>query len=343
MATVTGSIVDEGTGERIEARVQVLDSTGIFTHAPDAILKVGTGDPFFYSDGSFSVEVPRGKTRIAVERGTEYVPADITIDAPSRGAVAVDVALRRWSSLSAGGWHPGNTHIHYDEDEERPDDRLRLDPRIEDLRMTAVSILRRRGLDYATNKYPPGVLTEMSSPHHHVQCGQENRHNSSPWDIGYGHVMLLNVRNVVEPVRKPRRPRGRLRSRLPSSQLRLRRRPAPGRPGNLVPQWQRHGGARGRCARKAGPVGRSVFSAAWSRRHPPWAPSCAAFAGGMSVNSPREPPLARAWAAPDPATRPWPSTWTRPSARPMDWPRATTATGARGYHCWPLPPTPARC
>ena len=200
MTTVIGSIVDEGSGERIEARVQVLDSTGSFTHPPDAILKVGTGDPFFYSDGTFSVEVPRGKARIAVERGTEYVPADITIDAPSRGAVAVDIALRRWSSLSVGGWHPGNTHIHYDENEERPDDRLRLDPRIEDLRMTAVSILRRRGLDYATNKYPPGVLTEMSSPQHHVQCGQENRHNSSPWDIGYGHVMLLNVRNVVEPV-----------------------------------------------------------------------------------------------------------------------------------------------
>ena len=31
--------------------------------------------------------------------------------------------------------------------------------------------------------------------------------------------------------------------------------------------------------------GRSVFSAAWSRRHPPSAPSCAAFAGGTSVNS----------------------------------------------------------
>ena len=200
MATVTGAIVDEGTGEQIEARVQVLDSTGSFTHPSDAILKVGTGDPFFYSDGSFRVEIPRGKTRIAVERGTEYVPANITIDAPSRGAVAVDVALKRWATLADGGWHPGNTHIHYDENEERPDDRLRLDPRIEDLRMTAVSILRRRRLDYATNKYPPGVLTEMSSPHHHVQCGQENRHNSEPWEVGYGHVMLLNVRNVVEPV-----------------------------------------------------------------------------------------------------------------------------------------------
>ena len=31
--------------------------------------------------------------------------------------------------------------------------------------------------------------------------------------------------------------------------------------------------------------GRPAPWAAWSRRHPPWAPSCAAFAGGMSVNS----------------------------------------------------------
>ena len=35
-----------------------------------------------------------------------------------------------------------------------------------------------------------------------------------------------------------------------------------------------------RCA----PVGQSVFSTAWSRRHPPWALSCAAFAGATSAN-----------------------------------------------------------
>ena len=47
------------------------------------------------------------------------------------------------------------------------------------------------------------------------------------------------------------------------------------------------------------PVGRPVFSAAWSRRHPPWAPSCAASAGGTSASwtgVSRE-LLARAWAA----------------------------------------------
>ena len=32
-------------------------------------------------------------------------------------------------------------------------------------------------------------------------------------------------------------------------------------------------------------AGRPVFSVAQSRRHPPWGPSCAAFAGATSVNS----------------------------------------------------------
>ena len=31
--------------------------------------------------------------------------------------------------------------------------------------------------------------------------------------------------------------------------------------------------------------GTPVFSTAWSRRHPPWAPSCAASGGATSVNS----------------------------------------------------------
>jgi hypothetical protein len=200
VAKLAGSIVDAATGERIAARVQVLSSGGNFAHPKDAILKVGPGAPFFYSDGAFEVEVTRGMTQVVVERGTEYAPAQVSLEAPSQGTLATEIALRRWTELGDQGWHPGNTHIHYDEKEKRPDERLRLDPRVEDLRMTAVSILKRWGLEYATNKYPPGVLTEFSSAHHYVQCGEENRHNAEPWAIGYGHVMLLNIRNVVHPV-----------------------------------------------------------------------------------------------------------------------------------------------
>ena len=201
MAKLTGSIIDADTGEPVAARVRVVASTGQFVQPDGAILKVGTGDPFFYSDGSFDVDVPRGLVQVVVERGTEYVPVTLNLDAPSHGTVTADVTLKRWTDLGDRGWHPGNTHIHYDEKETQPDERLMLDPRVEDLRMTAVSILKRWDLGYATNNYPTGMLTEFSSAHHYVQCGEENRHNFEAWGpTGYGHVMLLNIRNVVDPV-----------------------------------------------------------------------------------------------------------------------------------------------
>lgn len=201
MTKIIGSIFDKGTGHKIEAKVNVLGAAGNFIAPSDAILKIGPGSPFFYSDGEFQVGVGRGWVRIRVERGTEYVPAQIDLEIPSRGDVVIDVELERWSELSNLGWHPGNTHIHYNEKENQPDRRLTLDPRVEDLRMTAVSILKRWDLEYATNKYSPGVLTEFSSTNYYVQCGEENRHNCiGAHDVGYGHIMLLSIRNVVEPV-----------------------------------------------------------------------------------------------------------------------------------------------
>ena len=164
-------------------------------------LKVGPGQPFFYSGGSFQVDVERGYTTISVERGTEYVPQEVTVYAPAHGAITVDLEVDRWSELGTKGWHPGNTHIHYDEKETRPDDRLMLDPRVEDLRMTAISILKRWDLEYASNKFAPGFLNDLSSTHYHVQCGEENRHNANgTHSIGYGHVMFLNISNIVHPV-----------------------------------------------------------------------------------------------------------------------------------------------
>ena len=85
MAKLAGTIIDEATGQRIDARVQVLASSGRFICPADSILKVGPGVPFFYSDGSFEVDVTRGPTQVLVERGTEYVPGRITVDLPAQG------------------------------------------------------------------------------------------------------------------------------------------------------------------------------------------------------------------------------------------------------------------
>src|SRR5687768_179132 len=153
MSKIVGKIIDRHSGQTIEARVQVLSVEGRFLHPPDAILKVGPGVPFFYSDGHFEVETTRGLNQILVERSTEYIPARRSINVPACGAAAIDIELERWTDLPERGWHPGNTHIHYDQHEQRPDERLRLDPRVEDLRLTAISLIRRWDRPYAVNKY----------------------------------------------------------------------------------------------------------------------------------------------------------------------------------------------
>ena len=201
MGRIAGSIRDAATGEKVQARVQVLDPAGVPAGPDGALWKVGPGEPFFYSDGEFSIETTRGYYRVLVERGTEYRPWQTTVHVGKSEIAPLDIALDRWSDLPVRGWHPGNTHIHYDENETRPDERLGYDSRVEDLRMTAVSILKRWDLEYATNKYAPGVMNEYTDTHHYVQCGEETRHNSNQsHEIGYGHVMLLNIRNVVDPL-----------------------------------------------------------------------------------------------------------------------------------------------
>ena len=75
MGTLHGVIRDSVSGEPVEAKVHVLTSSGNFVHPADSsLLKVGPGEPFFYSAGEFTVNVPRGSTDIIVERGTEYEP-----------------------------------------------------------------------------------------------------------------------------------------------------------------------------------------------------------------------------------------------------------------------------
>ena len=200
MPKLSLNIIDKVTKQNVAARVQILDSQGEFLSPKNPILKIGPGLPFFYSDGSVECDVPRGPLQVLVERGTEYIPNIISIDI-SNGKKNYVIEITKWSNLEGLGWHPGNTHIHYDEKEQNPDGRLQLDPRVENLRMTAVSILKRWDLEYATNKYAPGPLNEFSTDDYYVQCGEENRHNANgSHEPGYGHIMLLNIRNIVHPV-----------------------------------------------------------------------------------------------------------------------------------------------
>ena len=203
MGVLHGNVFDSTTGERIDAKVHVLDARGKFQHPPEALLKDGPGVPFFFTDGEFQVDVPRGRADVLVERGTEYEPYRVSVEMPERGAKDVEVGLKRWLHPQERNWYPGNTHIHYNERETRPDARLAVDCSVEGYNVTCVSVLERRQRPYPSNKYPIGVMNEFTTAHHVLDIGEENRHNHqhSAWTpFGYGHVMFLNIRNLVQPV-----------------------------------------------------------------------------------------------------------------------------------------------
>ena len=118
---------------------------------------------------------------------------------PSKGTLEATCWLTRWADLPSEHWYPGNTHIHYNELEDRPEERLRLDPEVNDLSVTAVSRITRGEIPYAINRFPVGFMTDYSTTHRQVDCGEESRHNAEHGG-GYGHVMLLNTQNLIEPV-----------------------------------------------------------------------------------------------------------------------------------------------
>lgn len=199
MPTLVGRIWDKDTSRPLAAKVQVLASSGALCAPAESIHKYGTGEPFFYADGTFALDLPSGQADVFVERGTEYRPLRQTLMLPRHGTIEVDLPLQRWIRMGEQGWYAGNTHIHYDEKETRALDRLQLDPRVEDLPVFIVSVLKRRELAYASNVFPIGRHA-LSSPEHLVDIGEESRHNQEPWTIGYGHIMLVNIKQLVEPM-----------------------------------------------------------------------------------------------------------------------------------------------
>ncbi len=202
MGSIAGTIVDAQSGHGLAAKVSVQGSGGLF-HAPDdSIATVGTTNPFFYADGTFLVDLPRGQADVRVERGTEYAPLHITVTIPLKGTVDLSLPLQRWIRLHDKGWYPGNTHIHYREFETRPEDRLRFDSEVEDLTVTVISILQQQEFAYATNRFPVGRMEHPSRPHWVLDVGEETRHNAVLGDSssGYGHVMLVRLHEQVDPL-----------------------------------------------------------------------------------------------------------------------------------------------
>ncbi len=192
---MTLRFVDAGTRLSLPVRVRLLDRNGLEVipvgHAETLSEKAQEGDVrfqsrrFIYCDGELEVRSDRLPLKYQAIRGYEYVIGEGEIQADKAREGAVTIPLSRWSSLADRGWYSGDIHIHHIAPKT-----CRLEMDAEDLNIANILTS-----DFTSDqKLFEGKLNSYSSGRHLVYVNQEFRHND------LGHLCLLNLRRLIEPV-----------------------------------------------------------------------------------------------------------------------------------------------
>lgn len=147
--------------------------------------------------------LPRAKVKVQAVSGLESALAEKELDLTGKTPDAVSMGLRVLFRPEKHNLVAGNTHLHLRGFSlETADEYIRKIPPADNLRVLFISYLLRDKDDesYITNRYPIGDLPKLSVSGVLVNNGEEHRHNFLGYGQGYGHVMFLNIKELVQPV-----------------------------------------------------------------------------------------------------------------------------------------------
>lgn len=149
------------------------------------------------------VLLPRQPLRLEAFSGLETELKTVSLDLTGQNQKSLTIPLRSFSQVSRQSWYSANTHLHLSHlNKDQAERYLREIPRADHLDVLFISYLERAiaDKDYITNRYPLGDLKEFRSTGVLVNNGQEHRHNFGDQGEGFGHVMLLNIKSMIQPV-----------------------------------------------------------------------------------------------------------------------------------------------
>jgi len=152
---------------------------------------------------SATVSVPQKPLTIEALSGLETELLRKTIDLAGKATGEITLPLVRFHRAAAHGWHNGNTHLHLMSlTREEADRYLRSISRADGLEVVFVSYLRRVKAEqkYISNTYTKRDLQKLSGHGVMFDHGEELRHNFGPGGEGYGHVMFLDIDDLIRPV-----------------------------------------------------------------------------------------------------------------------------------------------
>lgn len=178
-------------------RVSLVDEAGKYHAPPGALYRVLNSMGHFYCDGRCELDVPAGKYRLRAFRGPEYRPVSRELTVAPGETLDTAVELSRWAQAANDGWISGENHIHanygYGAWFNTPETML-LQCAGEDLRMCNFMVANSDCDGVFDRAFFRGRPDTLSTAETTLYWNQEFR--STMW----GHMTLVNLRQVVEPV-----------------------------------------------------------------------------------------------------------------------------------------------
>jgi hypothetical protein len=188
---------DQGTQKPVVARVVLQQEKGKFFAPPGALYRVLRGAGHFYCDRAADLILPAGKYTLRAFRGPEYRPVTRELTVRPGQALDVTVELGRWAHAAKLGWCSGENHIHanygYGQWYNTPATML-TQCAGEDLNVCNMMVANSDTDGIFDREHFRGRPDPRSTPETILYWNQEFR--STLW----GHMTLVNLRQVVEPV-----------------------------------------------------------------------------------------------------------------------------------------------
>jgi hypothetical protein len=195
-ATVTCLVLDKATGKPVPARVRLIDARGEelvpLGHPQSLTPDAHEGDVrfqnrrFAYVNGRFDLPLSALPVRYQILKGYEYGILEDAITENSITDGHVEISLERLSLLGQSGWHSGDIHIHH------------ISPKTCWLEMEAedLNVANILTSDFTSDQDRfEGRLNTESTDGRLIYVNQEFRNNE------LGHLCLLNLKKLIEPVK----------------------------------------------------------------------------------------------------------------------------------------------
>lgn len=197
------SLFDADSGAPVYARVQITNNDDIYwaprghqRNVPVGFREgegvggdvVVAGKTYAYVKPVFLVDLPVGKYRVEAIKGMEYKPSVSFFEVTSGKKSNINIAIERWTDMTAKGWYSGDTHTH-----SLNDHHALLEMQAEDLNV--VNVLATKWGELITNEEQViGEPSPLSLENRIVSFNEEVRHG---W---LGHTILHPIKELIYPI-----------------------------------------------------------------------------------------------------------------------------------------------